>query len=711
MPKVRQANQGEGFWKTMKRVWRTKIYSPKSKKVVRENLGQTLNAIVHIVTASALINELPEKNSTQADTLPKINEYQYTKTVFSFFSATLLVALLLSLITYLPLSLSKHAVIYLSKRKVESYFFALIGVKFLTEVTSALTSFLMGIYQKYVKESMVKSIRSVLIRNIERYDLNDDTVRAYFDDIPAIVSHLSVMIQYVTFVFFYAIYALSHMDLRLVMVAALVGGGAKTLNKGISCIYKLASEFAMQIKSQVRNTMVTLLAPRMLDKIKGVNAYPSLKQTLASENEQLFDAQLKVGSYEELANLIAQIVKSISHNSYLLYFGFALSAGYITVVEMMLLLPFVEQVSECSAKVINLPILSAYTQTSIQNLRQAWNSVVTPHYQVPLNFTPVKFSSRHYVAYAVLSLVCFPLMLALVPSMSPQAALLLWLMITTFSIMLPKSTTSQLFCYLLLVVDYPISWVTNRLFARHQQEGVAHVKSQKAKLTPESQMVEWQDGENHYQLSSEVVGLTMNRGIPLQVSGPNGIGKTRTFGSLVTGKLGQPGLYHSDQCIHITDNSQLIGWENRGAIYGECLALTYGFDATSLDSNLEAFFTETNTKDSELYLGLTSAVKCISGDSAPSNGQQQILNALSGIWKAINTNCSYLCCDEAVSGLTPDNKSLFYTYLNTQCERNNIKQVVIDPHTTLDGYQQVSASRQESNSHRAQFQVVPTRGF
>lgn len=686
----KQLSQGIGFLETIRSVLRTNINRSSSNKDKGENFGQQLSAVVHIVTASALINASDQKK-------PKITEYDYTKTVFSFFASTLLIAVVLSLLTHIPLILSQRVIGYLSSELIESYFFTLLAIKFMSEVISALVSCVMGIYQKYIKETIVKSIRGVLIDSVEKYQVSEPTTRAYFDDIPAIVSHLSVMIQYVTFVFFYAAYALSHMDIRLVLVAALIGGCAKTLNKGISCMYQLASDYAMQVKSGVRNTLVTLLSPKMLEKIKGINAYASLKAILKQENESMFGAQLKVGIYEEIAGFFAQLVKSISHNSYLIYFGFALASGYITVIEMMILLPFAEQVSECAARAINIPIISAYTQMSIQNLKRSWNAVVDSEYKVPNNFSPVKFSSKYYFAYATLSMIVIPLFLMLFPALSPKVALLLWGGVSAYSILRPRSSTSQIFCYLLLVVDYPFRWIMSQLYTQssrdfHQNSG----KGEKTNVSSIQESVTFQDGANSYRLEHEVIDLTNDPLAPMLVRGENGIGKTRTFGGIVPGKLNQQGLYPADKSIHLTDNSQLMGWEKIGALYSTCLAETYAIDEETIACQLEGFCEKTRTKNKELGQGLQSAINSISGQSAPSTGQQQILNALAGLWKAAKGQFQYLCCDEAVSGLTPTNKEIFYHYMDEHCISHSIKRVLIDPSVpSRHGYTAICAQREQ----------------
>ncbi len=688
MLEKKQLSQGAGFWQTIKRVLKKKTSVLKAKKSKSENLGQHLNAIVHIVTASALINASDQRK-------PKITESDYTKTVFSFFAATLLMGVILSLMTHTPLLLSKKVIGYLSSELIESYFFTLLAIKFMAEVISALVSCVMGIYQKYIKETMVKSIRGVFVDNVSSYKVSDQTTRAYFDDVPAIVSHLSVMIQYVIFVFFYAAYALSHMDIRLVLVAALIGGCAKTLNKGISCIYQVTSDFAMQVKSNVRTTLVTLLSPKMLEKIKAVNAFASLKLILKQENELMFDSQLKVGIYEELATFLAKLVKSISHNSYLLYFGFALAAGYITVVEMMILLPFAEQVSECTARAINIPIISGHTQVSIQNLKQSWNAVVDKEYQIESHFRPVKLSKQYYFAYAILSMTVLPLLLVLFPALSPKVALVLWFWVSAYSIFRPESSTSQIFCYLLLVADYPFRWIMSQLYtqpSRDFYQSTGHHETLSAASIQKT--LTFQDGTNSYRLEESVVELTNNHLEPMLVKGENGIGKTRTFGGIIPGKLDQKGLYPAEKSIHLTENSQLMGWEKPGALYSTCLAETYGIDEETIGSQLSDFGEKTGTTYLELGQGLQSAINSISGQSAPSTGQQQILNALAGLWKAAKGHFLYLCCDEAVSGLTPTNKEIFYHYMDEHCISHSIKRVLIDPSvTSREGYTTICAER------------------
>lgn len=668
------------------------------------SLSETLNILVHIFTVARLKSD---DNFNATTISPK----EYMKTIAYYVGISLMIALSTALIMYVQVSLFQLLVEEIVATSLSSFLYLYL-ITFVSTKFSHLINFSVRLLQDWWGCLCVYSVRQVFDTNIvnetstQQREVNDSIIA---DRVPAVAEHMFVLIYSLTLMVIYGVYAVLHLSPELLLMYIIVGGLAQAMNKGITCVYRLANEYEMQLRNNIRSWRAQLRRPASIKQSLGYNSMGNLRETLKNFNYSLFFAKMRLAFFSRLLELFSGICHSLTRDVYYLYFAFMVFSGYLTIVEVLFLLPFADQVAKVSGLLFSLPKLVEHTRNDVQKIFTAWN-VMVEDYPINASINPIKHSQSHLMIYTAAAVLVYSLA-SLSAGISLHVMGLLILSWPVYATLSPSSVAAQLLGYFIIAFEYPCNVVFNYtyglIYGRKPQEEAtnfyAPVVSKKCQVV-----------ERHMQVVDYTKGVTIKDGLSLslsydlnnyllnkqynaiQVHGVNASGKTSMFGLLISGKsTGVAGLFSSDISMHIQPLIDIQGWdiaEITNQTYGYCLANKFGFSTETLEQKLAQFIDNYELGSS----GIMAQFYNTNRNEPPSAGQAQILHTLTAFWKAIREQYQYICCDEALTCLTEKNRDAVYKEIIEGCKKSKVHLAIIHPGYSVPRTKSVQARKNDS---------------
>lgn len=584
-----------------------------------KSIGQLLVAMVHIVT-TAYINRSNKDNNF----VPGRGDYLR---VVSWFVG-------LSILTALATSLGSYVVLLVSEKLFQTMMIAtlpllyqLIIFKTIAEVGSAAISFALDYYKNQSDNAITLTTRNFMDTFISRrkFDYKQYNL-AQRESLPQVVGHITAIINFTVFVIVYGVYALSHLNPSQLLLASITGAISIILNKGISCQFDAAHKKDIVANAEVYAERTLVMSN--LDKTRQIGAWNWLKNILRLGNQRIYESSRKKRWYAGLLDLSANVVKSITENLFLIQFAILIAYGVVSPLDVVILMPYIKNVSEACGKLVMLDKLTTMVGRQITILSDVWNDIMPNGLKVPDKSAITQtIKTYHIIIYSLTLGVILPTTLPIFTSVSAKALsfiLLVWPMTVK---LWPEFLTSQLFMQIVTTLEYPFVSV------KSVRKILEKVKS--SNIMPNALI---------YKVSP-TVSLSfscdqLKEGKPLKVNAANGRGKTTIFVECAS-------AYSGTMCITAVEANK--SFEEISDWY------------------------ELNDKEKEIITQkskeLMSGIKL----DRLSSGGRELLNVLAAAHCASKRDhCSYICFDEALNYVDPKLRGKIYEYLTKVLKKKKV---------------------------------------
>lgn len=519
----------------------------------------------------------------------------------------------------------------------------------------------------YVRESMVYQVRvhfeQLYVEQKGEIDINENQ-RAFFDSIDRVIAHIPVIIKLAVLVMSVGVYVFLNFNVFLLVTSAIMGIIIKFVNRYATSWLERVNSEEKAFDQKARIDRLQMYQNRQ--SYIGINALGAQFVKMKAYSYQLYQLKFKLSVFKYCQEMVAKMIKVLSSVLYYLYFSSVLFLGYMTLAEVFILMPFVEEIGETAAKMIALPLMMMTIKTDVSNLLFVWNQLVPSKHKIRSDFQLLKLSKEKILRYTVITV---GVLLSIYWCSSIQIIKAISLVLTLLPLnayIYPNSTSAQLFFYIMKMAEYPFSYSPIK------------IKNKIKQLTAEQSVksVFFNPYGQPYAIDKSV----FKDNLPVQVIADSGAGKTVVFGGCCPGKIPLAEQYYtSDDSMHITANMALL------PTYSD--AVNQLADTLFVDTEELFKYLENTLKSLEYSEIITYLHKPL---NEASTGQAQLLYVLSCFYKAMSKQYKYLCIDEALSGLS--NNQPVYSYVAKKCQDHNIQLVVIDHQRDaqiIDGMRQV----------------------
>lgn len=640
---------GRGFFTVIySSIFHSKQETKKGLKS-QTSMMQFFNALIHMLTVA----NLDGSRKTQ------VSDYIYTIRIFVIVTVITTLAAVLNL----GVGLYSFQLIMGALNTANApLFYVLIPLFILSNMVSQVIDFIAKCLGIYVREGLTSTFRVYIEKCYTNRPMSihiNDNQRAFFESIEVACAHIPAMIKLSIMITVYGVYAVCRFHPALLLTSAVVGILVQFINRGASKRLDSVNIQEKSIAQEVKRDRIWMYENTWNH--LGINALSVHYNQMKKNISKLYRVKTTLAINKSWQEFLSRFVQLLSNVSYYTYFSSVVFLGYMTLGEMFILLPFIEEIGKSAAKLIALPMMIAPTRTSADNLIDVWNSLVDEEFKVRDQMTLIEMSSEDVLYYMIITIGGMALLqwTSLLPVLKITNVIVPLLFLNI--VVRPKSVLAQVWSYMIKVVEYP--------FISIQKGQPIIVKSEvkhygKTAIDLNGRRYEFDEG---LFLSND----------PLQVTGAMGVGKSVTFGLFCGSKLEYnesmiSGYFPSEKSLCLTPRMALFP----NVTYVESLASTYDIHIEDLQRYL---------KEAVATIGLDLDVNV----KHPSTGVQQLLYVLSGINKALRSDYSYICIDEALSGVSSEYVLPTYRYIHDQC-KDKLKLVVIHHGLEIDDFKQVS---------------------
>ncbi|MCP8352014.1 hypothetical protein [Candidatus Synchoanobacter obligatus] len=688
--KVSISEKNEVFFSIIKSIWRTKTSNIK-KQVSKQSFIQTLDKLVYMVTISYKQNQQDDAVNV------RLSDYAFVISMVVFLSLLSMGGA--GLAAYVQLSIGRSLLGQMASASF-GYMGLCIGLSFIVSSFSSVFKFISELYVSYVTEYSVLTLRHYLENRFEhepqgQEEQKNDILRAYDQAIPAAVKHIVAFVHYFFIVLVYGSYAAMHVSSGMIFISFFVGGLAKGINYGVTCVLQVKRGEYAQAKSEASREQTLMRSPATSEMTQAINAYPVVKSRLRSITKRLWWKNLVMNFWEKYLKLLSEVVALITNHSYYIYFFWMMTQGVMNLGQVLSLMPHMAIVSTCAASLLNLPILTGHINSDVVLLEKVWNQVAHEEHIVPEQMNVLKIDWMHILSYTLLVAFLYPMLMGVLTSTAAQGLLLAASILPVLVFYYPKTWYSRLFIYMVSAVEYPIVVLCGKLNISVKSNPFLTTRKQVSKSL-NSTAVSSSDSRSFssqpYRASIPGNAVEIDKGLletndPINIFGPMAWRKTLAWYWCVGGKMADvQGYFKTGEALCVSHRKFLIVEWPKGAAYGSVLCETYEVDYAQFGDFFYNFLNGTSkilkgTYQSSLLLALHNEQP----DNPPSNGQSDIMHTLVALFKAIKRQYKYLCLDEALSGLQPHTKKELYAKIGAMAKEKGIKLAVIEPNLEVIG--------------------------
>lgn len=622
------------------------------------SMMQCFNALIHILTVARLDDVRVVQSS----------DYVYTIGIFVIMTAVTTAVALLNL--GIGLYSFKLLMGALNAGNVP-LFYMMIPLFLMGNFLSQLSDFTGKCLGVYLREGLITSFRTYIekcyTKQSSAISINENQ-RAFFDSIEVACAHIPAMIKISITVVGYGIYAVYAFHPVFLLTSAMIGILLQFINRNASKRLDNANTQEKLITQEVKRERIWMY--ENTSNFLGINAlvvhYSRMKESIS----KLYRVKTTLAINKSWQEFLSKFMQLLSNVFYYTYFSSAVFLGYMSLGEIFILLPFIEEVGRSAASLIALPMMMAPTRTSADNLIGAWNALVCERFKVKEQISLIEMSSAEVLYYMILMAVFMALLqwIGIIPALKATNIVIPLLCLNI--VVYPKSILAQLWIYIIKVAEYPfISVQKGQIVVADKVIKDKHYRNRKLSIN-----------NRQYEFDED---LFLHQA--LQVTGRMAVGKSLTFGLFCSSKLEYngsmvPGYYESDKSMLITPKIAVYS----GSTYLASLALTYNLTVESLKAYLKEAMASI---DQNIDINV----------EYPSTGVQQLLYVLSGIKKALSNGYMYICIDEALSGVSSEYLVPTYKYILAQC-KDKLTLVVVHHGLEIEGFQKVSPTVTEDKT-------------
>lgn len=546
---------------------------------------------------------------------------------------------------------------------IQSYLAQWLGVEVKQEMCTQ--------FQDYLDKKFIEQGREV------NYPENET---AYFESIKVVSDMFPTLVKKSAMVLGYGAYAIFNFSPSLLIVSAILGIVVGKINRDTSLDLRKANTEEIKTSQEARALHKRLY--NSIAYIRDINAEQVFLSLKKNKTKALKRATVNLALAEKKQALFANLTEVVTLAVFYLYFAAGLSVGYMTVLDVIILTPFMKEIGKCASMSVGIRAMLSSTGKNINNIKTVWNELV-PNHQITEDETPVEITTLHIMVYLVAIDILLFVVHAYFPYNFINGVSLFLTMLLISAACFPDSTGARLFGYTVKVMEYPF----RRLMG--QSEEVVRVREKKVGEDPYVFNNKLQYRKKSYQIKFDVSQHPV-----MQVIGRNNVGKTVTFRYWVPGKMNKvPGAYLKEESICVTGSPVLLVSKGR---YIDSLAGTF------YDQGLPEINDYTETLGEYIDGACkTIGVKLIGAEQKNSmyepvesahfsNGTKQLIHTLAALYKAIQKQYKYMCIDEGLVGLsTGDNVcKQAYEFIIKECRTNDINLAIVHHGQAL--YEQIN---------------------